>query len=363
MESQIYLTFELNSLWYGLKIDHIREIFKLPELTPIADAPGDIIGILNLRGDILPVMHLAKRLGQTVPACQVSDSVIVIEWQGVCVGMVVNWVHGVQALPSSMIEPVPTYEYRNSVNLAFASGVAEIDDHLVLLLNPESLIRQTDEVSMMAWEANLDNMDDERNTPYPDEQMVDTQQQPAFTNFFSRCHPNITLEEKAIFHQRAVHLRHTLESSDVSELIPLAVVELEGEYFCLELQQIQEFINIPRMQPIPCCPPHIMGNINLRGEIMTLIDIRQALDLTHTVENISKAVIIEVDEIVAGIMVDQVLDVIYLTSSEITEVPTTLPKSYQTFFQGTTQYHQKSLSVLDLSQVLFQGDLVVDQVA
>ncbi len=365
METQTYLIFELNDLQYGLKTDQVREIFQLPELTPMADAPGDIIGILNLRGAILPVMHLAKRLGQDMPTCQVSDSVIVIEWQGIQIGMVVNGVHDVQTLPPSIIEAAPTYEFRQSVHSAFASGVAKVDDHLILLLNPESLIRQTDEVAMMVWEANLDNIEeDDSAKAYPEEQVFDAQPIPVLTNFFSLYCPNSTLEEQAIFQQRAVKLRHALAgSSNSDKLMPLAVIKLADEYFGLELGQIQEFINIRRVQPIPCCPSHIMGNINLRGDIMTLIDIRETLNLAQTVAQASKAVVIEVDDIVAGITVDQVLDVVYLPLSEISAMPAALSQHSQAFFQGATQYHQKSLSILDLSKVFSQGGLLVDQTA
>ncbi len=363
MKTQAYLTFELNDLQYGLDTAYVREIFQLPEVTPIADAPGDIIGILDFRDKILPIMHLAKRLGQNMPSCQLSDSVIVIEWQGIQVGMVVNRVHDVQTLSSSMIEPVPTYEFRQSVHSTFASGVAKVDDHLILLLNPESLIRQTDEVAMMAWEANLDDTDNNGIEAYPEEQVFDAQQLPILTNFFSLYCPNVTVEEQRIFHQRAVNLRHSLESSNIHKLMPLAVVRLEEEYFGLELQRVQEFINIRHVQPIPCCPPQIMGNINLRGEIMTLIDVRETLNLNQTTGHASKAVVIEVEDIVAGITVDQVLDVVYLPPSEISAMPAALPQRYQTFFQGATQYHQKSLSILDLSKVLSQGGLVVDQAA
>lgn len=96
---------------------------------------------------------------------------------------------------------------------------------------------------------------------------------------------------------------------------------------------------------------------------MTLLDIRGPLNLAQTDSSISKAVVIEVDDIVAGITVDQVLDVVYLTPSEISSMPTAIPKQCQVFFQGATQYFQKTLSILDLSKILNQGGLIVDQAA
>ncbi|MEM1251104.1 MAG: chemotaxis protein CheW [Cyanobacteria bacterium P01_H01_bin.21] len=357
METQTHLIFELNDLQYGIETAPIREIFQLPELTPIADAPGDIIGILNCRGKILPIMHLAKRLGQATPACQASDSVIVIEWQGLQVGMVVHNVHDVQPLHASAIEAAPTYEIRNHSHTAFAVGIAKLDNGLVTLLNPETLIRQTDDVALMAWEAKLNDLDGAM--AYPNERILEAQEIPVLTDFFSLYCPKSTPEERHTFRQRAAELRQPLETSDIASLLPLAVIGLGEEYFGVDLHQIREFINIRNVRPIPCCPGHIVGNMNLRGEVMTLVDIRETLKLTQTETDAVKAVVIEVDDIIAGITVDQVLDVVYLSPSDIFSMPV----ADQSQFQGMSHYAQKNLSILDLPKILTLGSLVVNQAA
>lgn len=374
METQVYLLFELNQLQYGIEISQVREIFELPELTPIADAPGDIIGVLNFRGTVLPIMHLAKRLGQDSPPCQLSDSIVVVEWQGLQVGMVVNKVHDVQSFPSSSIEPVPTYELRSHGHSAFAAGIAKVSENLITLLNPETLIRQTNEVAMMTWEAKLNNLDNDLPqvseeslpddaTAYPSEQIFEVQSGPLLADFFTLYCPKATPAEKQIFRQRAISLKNSLESSDISSLMALAVIELGEEYFGIELQQVREFINTRHVMPIPCCPAHILGNMNLRGEVMTLVDIRKALNLPESDDKAAKAVIVEADDIVAGITVDQVLDVVYLPPSDIASMPAAVTKHRQSFFQGVTHYYQKTLSILDLPKLLSQGGLVVDQAA
>lgn len=382
METTTYLLFELDDLQYGIDTTHVREIFQLPELTPIADTPGDIIGILNLRGKILPVMHLAKRLGQDHPSCQLTDSIIVVEWQGLRVGMVVHRVHDVQSLPKASIESASSYECRDYGHTAFAAGVAKMDDQLVMLLNPETLIRQPDNVALMVWEAKLNKLDDvlesdldnhsdfnhsDQNilsqdvTAYPNEQIFEAQQTPVLTNFFSLYCPQATPADRQIFYRRAIVLRQSLEGADISQLISLAVIQLGEEYFGVNLQQVREFINISRIMPIPCCPSHIMGNMNLRGDVMTLIDIRKALNLPQPSDTTAKAIVVDVDDIIAGITVDQVLDVVYLPPSDISSMPAA--RHRQTFLQGVARYCQKSLSILDLSQLLSHGGLVVDQAA
>ena len=143
----------------------------------------------------------------------------------------------------------------------------------------------------------------------------------------------------------------------------LAVVGLGEEYYGLELEKVREFINIPTVTRIPCCPQHIVGDINLRGEVMTLVDIRKALNLSPSEDSTTKAIVVEVDDVVAGITVDKVLDVMYLPLSDITSIPLAVTKNRQDFFLGTAPYQERTLSILDLPKILYQGGITVDQAA
>lgn len=75
METKPDLIFSLDNLYYGIDTQVVQEIFYLLELAPITEAPPDIVGILNLRGKIVPVMHLDIRLGHQIQECRLSDSV------------------------------------------------------------------------------------------------------------------------------------------------------------------------------------------------------------------------------------------------------------------------------------------------
>lgn len=385
MATQTYLLFKLNDLAYGIQSTYVREIFQLPELTPIADAPGDIIGILNFRGAILPVMHLAKRLGQPMPPCQIQDRVIVVEWEGMQVGVVVHQVDDVQLFSPAMIEPEPAYGHVSPMYTAFVAGIVKNDDRLITVLNLETLIRQTDGVTHMIWGERLNQMDDgplsvvsegQENgrgdrPQYSDSESTSEPYTPAvLTNFFDCYCPNSTAEERQIFHQRAQELSQTQTTSSTERFLPLAVMKLGDEYFGLDLDAVQEFITIRQVTPIPCCPPHILGDINLRGEVVTILDIRNALNLTsdppqpnQTPTFNCKAMIVQIEEIIAGIIVDQVLDVIYVPPADVSALPTSLSRQAQRFFKGIVAYEPKPLTILSLQTLFSQGDLVVDQVA
>jgi purine-binding chemotaxis protein CheW len=188
---------------------------------------------------------------------------------------------------------------------------------------------------------------------------------PLLSSFYDLYCPEATSEERAIFWQRADDLRQSIESSKVTnELITLAVLSFGDEYFGVDLKLVREFADVSNLTPIPCCPNHIVGNMNLRGEIVTLVDIRNVLNLSLAPVNVgSQAVVVQVDDIVAGVPADRVLEMVYLNAADITPlsgVPSELGEQY---FQGTALFEENVLKILDLPKIFTQGKLVVNEQA
>jgi purine-binding chemotaxis protein CheW len=182
-------------------------------------------------------------------------------------------------------------------------------------------------------------------------------QQPVF------C-PNATLEERTVFRKRADNLRLPPESQDLKTFITLAVIVLNGNLFGIDLEMVREFTDIRQVTPIPCVKAHIIGNMNLRGEILTLIDIRGLLNLPlMAMANASKAMVVEVEGIVAGLMVEEVCDVMFsLNPREIIPIPTATHSMNDKYLQGAAPYHEKIISILDLPKMFLNGGLIVDEV-
>src|SRR5581483_10681188 len=82
--------------------------------------------------------------------------------------------------------------------------------------------------------------------------------------------PDASDEERATFRERARSLARPVETQDFSGLLPLAVARLGAEYFGLPLPVVREFSDIAAVTRVPCCPPHVVGQMNLRGDILTL---------------------------------------------------------------------------------------------
>jgi purine-binding chemotaxis protein CheW len=360
LDSSPYLIFKLGDFQYGLKANLVREIFALPELTSVPEAPRDIIGILNLRGKVLPVMHLALRLGQTDVFCQVSNQIVVLDWRGLQIGIVVEQVQELQVIESAMIQSELDFGRVNNINSAFVAGVAKLESQLVVLLNHETLIRQPEQVTALNLEDSIQLNSIEDGSDLALEIFTPTLFK--FGSFYDRFCPDITSAQQEIFRQRAEDLRlPLLDLTDSTGLSPLAVVSLGGEYFGIELASIQEFTSIRNLTQIPCCPSHIVGNMNLRGEIVTLVDIRSLLNIPITPVKIgSQTVVVQVDDIIAGLPVDDVSDVMYIDPLDIKPVPIAAHGKNDAFLKGIIPVFDRVLGVLDLPKMMTQGGLAVD---
>lgn len=334
-----YLRFRLQGLTYALPLDMVKEVFFLPELTPIPEAPADIIGVFNLRGTLFPVMHLAKRLGLAKPICAATNNVIALAWQGLNVGLIVDTVEEVITLHPDQINPEPDYGRLNPLATAFMGGIATIDENLILLINPDTLMRSPGDVASLA-ELDLDTL------VIPED-------------FYQLYAPEMTERERSLLQQRKVDFAQTETSTqEVEDPLILAIVKLENERIGISLEYIREFVEVSHYVPVPCCPDHIVGNMNLRGEIMTLIDIRPTLNLTQASQHLRKAVVVEVDEVSAAVLVEDVEDVLKVTYSDLKLSPFFGENHYHRL--GTVMKGDQIVTLLNTRQLLQGNSLRVE---
>lgn len=346
MNENYYLIFSLNNSLYAISTGYVEDIFDLPELIPIPDAHRDIIGFVNLRGDLLPVMALHLSFGYQSPNYSLTDIVVILRWEGLRVGIIVNQVHEPRQISPEEIttaifdqQELAVIEQKRIMN-----GLVQRAGNILILSNPENLFRYAEISQLTSVESSLEKESQDSN------------------NSFEFC-PNATQEEKVIFRQRAENLKFLVDKQNLESLKPLAVIALNGELFGIDLAMVREFTDIRQVIPIPCCPPHIIGNTNLRGEILTLVDLRGFLNLPlKGIADNSKAMVVQVEGIVAGVMVEAVYDVMFfLNPLEIMALSNNSEVINNEYLQGVAPYQEKMMHILDLPKLFLHGGLIVDQ--
>lgn len=132
---------------------------------------------------------------------------------------------------------------------------------------------------------------------------------------------------------------------------------LGNETYGINVMQVQEVLRYTDIAPVPGAPIYVLGIINLRGNVVTVIDTCQRFGLPPIeVTDNTRIVIIEADSQVIGILVDSVAEVVYLRSSEIESAPNVGNDESAKFIQGVANRNGELLILVDLNKLLSDNE-------
>ncbi len=132
------VAFKLRQEEYGFSILNVQEIKGLTDITRVPFAPDFIKGVINLRGSVLPVIDLKKRLGLQQAPYTDSTRIVIVQVEDISVGMIVDAVTEVLTIDAEHIDA--TKSISDSDNSRFINGIGKIDDRLIIMLNLDEII-------------------------------------------------------------------------------------------------------------------------------------------------------------------------------------------------------------------------------
>jgi len=135
--------------------------------------------------------------------------------------------------------------------------------------------------------------------------------------------------------------------------------QLEDETYGINVMQVQEVLRITEIAPVPGAPSYVLGIINLRGNVVTVIDTRSRFGLMAKDSNDdqSRIIIVEVNGNVIGMLVDSVAEVVYLHQSEIDSVPNVNNDDSSRFIQGVCSREDQLLILVDVNKFLTEEEV------
>lgn len=137
------------------------------------------------------------------------------------------------------------------------------------------------------------------------------------------------------------------------EVLQWVTYKLGEETYGINVMQVQEVLRHNEIAPVPGAPDYVLGIINLRGNVVTVIDTRSRFGLPSSdISDNTRIVIIESDDQVVGILVDSVAEVVYLRSSEIDSAPNVGTEESAKFIQGVSNRDGQLLILVDLNKLL-----------
>ena len=132
-----YLTFHLDDECYGIEIKYVMEIIGLQKITSVPEMPDFVRGIVNLRGKIIPVMDVRVRFKKPFREYMDRTCIIVIEMNELTIGLIVDSVAEVIAIPASDVVAPPEVNRRSN---RFVMGIGKVGKEVKLLLDCEKLL-------------------------------------------------------------------------------------------------------------------------------------------------------------------------------------------------------------------------------
>jgi len=141
-----------------------------------------------------------------------------------------------------------------------------------------------------------------------------------------------------------------------------ATFRLAGELYGVNVMQVQEVLRYTEITPVPGATDFILGIINLRGNVVTVLDTRDRFGMeAGDISDNSRIVIIEAGGQVVGMLVDSVADVVYLRQSEIEKTPNVGNDDSAKFIQGVCNKNNELLILIELESVIEAGLEEVEQ--
>lgn len=141
------VSFHIGGEEFGLDILRVQEIIRIQELTRVPNSPDFVDGVINLRGKVIPVIALRKRFGLEELPHDKQTRIVVVEVRGTVLGFIVDSVSEVLRIPTDTVEPPPRL---GKVEREYVSGVGKLDNRLLILLDVDRLMTDSDEATYAA---------------------------------------------------------------------------------------------------------------------------------------------------------------------------------------------------------------------
>lgn len=347
--------FHFSTDLYALPGASVTALFKLPKLNIIEDSLPCLAGTMNWRGTIIAVFNFAALVNNLHPAYTLDDVVIVLEHGHQQMAIVVSEVYECQDIKPADIAPLPdsiTQDgharlIRGQV-LGSQQELMTVIDVAALFSHPAVLLAELKQATQEA-QSNARTLAGETHKAMP------------------RAHAQFPRQQFDAAAQQILQARASRIASFNLQAEPagaevLAIIRMGGETFGISIECVQEFTTVQRVALLPSCPAHIAGSMNLRGDALTLLDLRAALHL-DTTQAQAKVVVMRTPSFgLFGVLVESIEQVGPMPVQDASRLPACLRKFDESSLSGLVHWNAQDVPVLDIQGLLEQASMIVDEV-
>ena len=311
LEEVQLVSFFLGEEEFALEIASVREIIRYPEIVKVPNVPDYIKGVISLRDRLLPVIDMRIKLNMGSDEVNEHTRVVVIDVDNIQLGMVVDKVHEVTRVVKDTIFPPPQTiigQAREQLQ-----GIVRLDEgeRIIMLLEASSIMTGDEMVNI----EKLDTIE------------------------------SATVEEE-------------VDQTDTADEEQMVVFKLADEQYGVRITQVQEINRLSRITRVPRAPKFVEGVVNLRGEVIPVIDLRQRFEMeAQEYTEFTRIIVSDIHNKKIGIIVDEVLEVLRVSQNQLETAPEVLQDDQVArFMEGIANLPERMILMLNLENILIERE-------
>lgn len=305
------VSFLLGGEEFALEIDSVREIIRYPEIVKVPNMPDYIKGVISLRDNLMPIVDMRVKLNTGNDEITDSTRVVVVDVDNTRIGLVVDRVYEVARIAKDTIFAPPQALTGESGDRL--KGIARVDGgkRIIMLLDPRDIMTREELQDI----GTLENM--EENTGETELGLLDD------------------LDEEQ-----------------------MVVFKLAGEQYGVRITQVQEINRLSKVTKVPRAPHFVEGVINLRGDVIPVIDLRKRFEIEYKdYTEFTRVIVSDSNNKKIGIIVDEVLEVLRITRKLLEDAPDILQnEQLHSFIDGIANLENRMIIMLNLENILVEKE-------
>lgn len=281
-----YLAFSVAKEHFAISLFQIEEILDPQSAIPVPEAPHFVEGIVNIRGTVLPLVNLKRRFGARGGGGE-EGQIVVVDPEGMGtspVGLRVDAVQGILHAEEVSVEPLPEVAL-TAVNRDFLKEVLKKKEELIFLLDLQKILTSQERKKLVEGEIQ---------------------------------------GGRALTRKEGEEQREEL----------YVQFALEGQSFAAPIESVSEVLPLERIRPIPFTPPEFLGLVNLRGDVLWVVDIRRFLGLPAEQHAFQKGLVVHVEEVHVAFPIEEPAMLISVRRDSILPALSTLEGVHSDLFRG-----------------------------
>jgi len=308
IEEEQLVSFLLDKEEYAFGIMEVKEIIRAPQIVKVPNCEVYIEGVVSIRNNLLPIINLRTYFGMEHIEMSDNSRILVVDMGNYTAGIMVDKITEVLRIPTSFIQPPPKFSTHHGEQL---KGVAKLNDgkRLILMLDPSKLI-SAEEIGGISG-------------------VGENQRQDEFVGSMAK------------------------QLLDEEQLVTFKV---DMEEYGVKIANVQEINRMTEITKIPKAPYFIEGIVNLRGNIIPVLNLRKLFKLPEKqVTDSTRIIIVDLNGKRTGIVVDSVSEVLRFEKSLIEAPPEILSSGVDSYYVesvGKLDGGKRMILILDINRVL-----------